>query len=73
VRPAFRGRGLAKLMVDHLVDHARSRGVGVMRLETGIHQHAAIALYERMGFSRIPPFGEYTDDPLSRCYERRVG
>ena len=29
-------------------------------------------LYERLGFRRILPFGRYTDDPLSRCYERSV-
>jgi putative acetyltransferase len=72
VRPQFRGLGFARLMLDHLADYARSRGVGFLRLETGIHQHAAIGLYERTGFQRIPPFGEYTDDPLSRFYEKRI-
>lgn len=70
VRPAFRGRGLAKRMLDHLSDHARRQGVGLLRLETGIHQHAAIGLYERMGFRLIPPFGAYRDDPLSQFYEK---
>lgn len=73
IRPQFRGLGLARLMLDHLADFARSQGVGLLRLETGIHQRAAIRLYERMGFRRIPPFGEYREDPLSRCYEKRVG
>jgi ribosomal protein S18 acetylase RimI-like enzyme len=72
VRPAFRGRGLARLMLDHLVAHARAHGLGVIRLETGIHQRDAIALYERSGFRRIAPFGPYREDPLSRCYERVV-
>lgn len=72
VRPQFRGLGLAKLLLDHLANFARSHKVGVLRLETGIHQHAAIGLYERMGFQRIPPFGEYRDDPVSRCYEKRI-
>ncbi len=72
VRPQFRGLGFAKLMLDHLADYARSRGIGLLRLETGIHQHAAIGLYERTGFRRIPPFGEYQDDPLSRFYEKRI-
>jgi len=72
VRPQFRGLGFAKMMVNHLADHARSRGVGILRLETGIHQHAAINLYERMGFRSIPPFGEYQEDPLSRFYEKHV-
>jgi ribosomal protein S18 acetylase RimI-like enzyme len=72
VRPAFRGRGLGRLMLDHLVAHARAHGQTVIRLETGIHQPEAIALYERRGFRRIPPFGPYRDDPLSRCYEKVI-
>ena len=73
VRPAFRGLGLGTLLLDRLEDHARSQGVGLLRLETGIHQHAAISLYERMGFRRIPPFGEYWEDPLSVFFEKRKG
>jgi GNAT superfamily N-acetyltransferase len=72
VRPQFRGLGLARLLLEHLADFARSRDVGVLRLETGIHQGAAIGLYERWGFRRIPPFGEYREDPLSRFYEKRI-
>ncbi len=72
VRPEFRGRGFGKLMLDHLATYAKSQGVDVLRLETGIHQHAAIRLYEQEGFRRIPPFGEYWDDPVSLCYERRI-
>ena len=73
VRPAFRGLGLAKQMVDHLADYARAQGVGLLRLETGLHQVEAIGLYEAMGFYRIPPFGPYREDPLSLCYEKRIG
>lgn len=72
VRPQFRGAGLARLMLNHLADYAKSHGIGILRLETGIHQRAAISLYEGMGFQRIPPFGEYKEDPLSRFYEKRV-
>ena len=73
VRPQFRGRGFGRLMLNHLADYARSRQLALVRLETGIHKKAAIALYEGMGFKRIPPFADYTDDPLSRCYEKRIG
>jgi len=72
VRPPFRGSGYGRRILDHLAGHARARGVTLLRLETGVHQHAAIALYERAGFRPIPPFGPYADDPLSRCYERRL-
>jgi ribosomal protein S18 acetylase RimI-like enzyme len=72
VRPAFRGLGLGQLMLDRLAGHVRSHGVSLLRLETGIHQTAAIRLYERGGFRSIPPFGDYKEDPLSRFYEMRI-
>ena len=72
VPPRFRGFGFGKRMLDHLAGHARSHGITLLRLETGIHQREAIGLYERMGFYRIPPFGPYTDDPVSLCYEKRL-
>jgi len=57
VCPQFRGLGSAKLMLNHLVTYARQHNIHLVRLETGIHQKEAIALYERMGFQRISPFG----------------
>lgn len=72
VRPAFRGLGLAKLMLEHLANHARENAVNILRLETGIHQHEAIALYESWGFKSSPPFGEYEEDPLSVFYEKKI-
>jgi len=72
VRPAFRGRGLGKQMLEYLAAYARAQGVSLLRMETGIHQREAISLYERMGFARITPFGSYRDDPLSRFYEKAL-
>jgi putative acetyltransferase len=72
VRPQFRGLGYAKLMLNHLSDYALAQGVSLLRLETGIHQHEAIGLYERMGFYQISPFGDYTADPLSVYYEKSL-
>lgn len=69
VRPAFRGRGFGARLIDRLATHARERGIGLLRLETGIHQQAALRLYEHIGFRRIAPFPPYREDPLSRCYE----
>jgi len=72
VRPQHRGSGYAKLMLNRLADYARDRGVPLLRLETGIHQTAAIGLYERAGFQSVPPFGQYKPDPLSKFYEKRI-
>jgi len=72
VRPAFRGRGLGKTLLNHLADYAQQRKVNVLRLETGIYQAEAIGLYESWGFRRRPPFGEYQVDPLSVYFEKRL-
>lgn len=72
VRPRYRGLGLSRQMLDHLAGYVREQGVGLLRLETGIYQTAAIGLYEGWGFKRIPPFGAYREDPLSLCYEKHL-
>lgn len=71
-RDAFRGRGYGRRVLARLLEHARDRGVPLVRLETGIDQVEAIALYESMGFRRCPPFGPYREDPLSPTYELRL-
>ncbi len=72
VRPEFRGHGLGKQMLNHLAVYTTEHGITVLRLETGIHQTEAIGLYERFGFERTPPFGDYFDDPVSLCFEKRL-
>jgi putative acetyltransferase len=72
VRDAWRGRGLGFAMLEHLAAHARARGCALLRLETGIHQHAAIRLYERWGFARIQAFPPYEADPVSVFYEKHI-
>ena len=72
VRPQFRGLGLGKAMLNHLADYARSQKLNLLRLETGIYEVEAIGLYERFGFQRRSPFGEYKVDPLSVYFEKRL-
>lgn len=64
-----RGLGTGRKLLEHLVMFARMSGLSVLRLETGIHQPEAIALYERTGFVRRAPFGDYSEDPLSLFME----
>jgi len=73
VRPAYRGLGLGKALLERLAEYARGRNVRVLRLETGIYQTEAIGLYEGFGFRRRAPFGEYKEDPMSVYFEKSVG
>ena len=62
VRPEYRGRRHGELLVDRLAEHARANGVTLLRLETGIHQQAAIRLYEREGFRTAGTRRRYYQD-----------
>ncbi len=77
VRPALRGQGLAHALLRHLEAEAKGAGIAVLRLETGIHQPAAVRLYEQAGFRPCPAFGDYLALPpdaiaTSLFYEKRL-
>jgi GNAT superfamily N-acetyltransferase len=72
VRPPFRGLGLGRRMLEHLTAYALEHGAGVLRLETGIYQPEVRRLYERYGFQRIPPFGDYEESPFNLFYEKHI-
>jgi GNAT superfamily N-acetyltransferase len=72
VAPQARGLGLARQMLAHLEATAADAGARVMVLETGLRQPEAIALYESSGYTPVPGFGYYKDQPLSRCFGKRL-
>lgn len=55
VRPAFRGMGLGRRLVDQLIQAARESGYGLMRLETTKAADAAVSLYRAVGFRPCEP------------------
>lgn len=65
-----RGRGVARQLMAQLEADLMQRGVRVARLETGIHQPEALALYRRLGYVEREPFGSYAPDPLSVFMEK---
>jgi len=69
VKPEWRGRRLGKRLLTFAVARCRELGLGIVRLETGIHQPQARVLFESLGFRQIGPFGAYREDPLSLFYE----
>lgn len=72
VRPAFRGKGLGRLLAQAIIQAARECGYQQMRLDSLSSMKEAIALYESLGFHRIPP---YYDNPstLAVFMELRLG
>ena len=61
VRPAFRGRGLARLLTEQILRDARAIGYRKILLDTLPFLESAIRLYRSLGFTDAP---RYNDSPL---------
>ena len=56
VRPAFRGQGIGKTLVNHVIVTAQDIGYHHMRLDTLAFMRGAQALYRSLGFVPIEPY-----------------
>ena len=61
VRPAYRGMGIGRTLVECVIDEARGLGYRILRLDTLPSMDTAQALYAELGFSETPP---YNDHPI---------
>jgi putative acetyltransferase len=69
VRPAFRGFGLGRLLVDEILAVGRLAGYSNMLLDTLSDMEAARALYQEAGFVEVPP---YYHNPLPGAHYLKV-
>jgi GNAT superfamily N-acetyltransferase len=67
---AARRLGLGRLLLACLEDSARSAGLDLMVLETGLAQPEAIGLYSSSGYLPVPSFGYYRDSDQNRCFAK---
>jgi putative acetyltransferase len=65
VRASARGDGVADAIIERLEQEAHHAGLRVVRLETGVHQPAAIGFYRRHGFTPCRAFEPYASLPAS--------
>ena len=65
VRPAMRGMGTGRVLLESLEERARELGAGKLVLESGPRQPAAIGLYAAAGYMCIDPYGSHVEHPLS--------
>lgn len=72
VVPEHRGTGAADALITAVIGYARADGVGLLRLETGDKQLAAIAFYRRHGFVEVPRFDPYVRSATSYCMQRSL-
>ena len=64
---AYRGKGVAVKIMEHILNVAAERNYQRLSLETGTQDFfiPARKLYERFGFEYCGPFGDYQEDPYS--------
>ncbi len=61
-------KGVAQMLLDHIIGEARSRGLTRLSLETGSGPafEPALALYRRRGFVDGAPFSDYVASPFNQ-------
>ena len=63
VVPRFRRQGLAALLVATLERAAAAAGARAVVLNSGARQPEALALYAGLGYTPVPGYGVYADQP----------
>jgi putative acetyltransferase len=72
VDPAARGKKIGRTILARLEQEAAALALPCLRLETGVSQPEALALYRSAGYRDIPAFAPYRPDPLSVFMEKRL-
>jgi GNAT superfamily N-acetyltransferase len=73
VKDEFRGRKIAKTIVEHLEQWSKDEGYSYCILETGTRQLSAIALYKQLGYEIIPNYDQYSGMKTSICMKKYLG
>lgn len=63
----YRGKGVARQLLRHIIAEAKQRAYARLSLETGSTDvfEAARTMYAGFGFEMTAPFGDYREDPHS--------
>lgn len=71
---AHLGRGVATVLLGHILEEAKRRSYRRVSLETGsgVSFAAARALYRKHGFEDCGPFAGYVEDPYSHFMTKEI-
>lgn len=72
--PEYRGKGIGRAILEHLLAEASVRGYERVSLETGRSEpfHPAHRLYAMNGFVECEPFADYVLDDFSICMTKTL-
>ena len=72
VKPEYRGRGVAMLILKELESWAKELNFSTCILETGKKQIEAISLYKKTGYLQITSYGQYKNVENSVCMKKEI-
>jgi GNAT superfamily N-acetyltransferase len=72
VMPSARGRGIAKAILLELEQWGKEEGFTQSKLETGVNQPEAIAVYKKALYKQIPNYPPYADIAESICMAKAL-
>ena len=64
----MRGKGLSLLLMDKILESATAHGIGRIMLEVRVSNAAAIALYNRYGFTKVGLRPGYYKNPTEDAF-----
>lgn len=67
-----RGSGVSRLLMAELERLGAAAGARRLILQTGDRQPEAVALYERIGYTRIPTYPPYLPITFSQCFAKAI-
>ena len=75
VAPEAAGRGIARVLVEHIEALARGRGASRIAIHSGPQMHGAHRMYEHLGYLRRPEREDLVVDSGQRLlvYTRELG
>lgn len=73
VKRSARGQGVATALIEACIRFAQEAGAGYIYLHTSDLMQEAIALYEKLGFERVPEKEFNVQAILVKCYRRPIG
>lgn len=72
VKPAARGQSHSLTLMTEAELVAWRAGYRTLQLETGLRQPEALALYRRLGYDEVAPYGHYRDSLESVCFRKTL-
>jgi ribosomal protein S18 acetylase RimI-like enzyme len=69
VRPAWRGNGIARTLMNHAHHHAAQHGITRLILDVLPARTAVVSFYHRLGYTETEPFA--TGSPIPMTYMQR--